>query len=646
MEIINIKEVIHTNIDRYSLKEIQNIIKEKYQRINNQLNANDYAYIERKYIKYCLEHLIDEINDSLSKHVEIENEVTYKKFIDVSNIKSFNEILSPFNESKYYKLLMKHHDLLIQHNEEALLRRFKNKFLELLLIHIDIVLKEIDFLIALVEFLDMYEKSERHLDMTKLQYLALYADISNDEFFKAVKNLIMSFNAIDHDLKLKRLQITAQLLLGARYVTLMEKYKEIIGVYFKPITVTKLMIDNRAVIEIKGGNFRLSDKQIANPIKLLLSNDPNIEEVRFICSGIIYVDADFENCMWHGKNIVVYAKAIRVCDTVTWDVSGKSATSLKPCKAGTAEDGNGINGECGESGENGGNVFIHANNIFQPQLLFIKSNGGDGSDGQSGGDGNENRQITLHTIKSLGTIYISWLNGKNLPINNLIKKSSESQIYEDIYIEAETKEGHRIYFSASKFNENLVLYKGSVGQPGGRGGMGGLGGQGGHAGKIIGCSSIIIIANVGRNGKNGATGKHGNYGRNGWDMAYISYEWDDPTYYGKDENTVLELNYYDDNESDSQRIYIPYRKYIKSKRIYAEISSRLIPKPTSTDFIEKEELSIQIERQIQVMTKKNILPDSIFAHYFQYLIKINIKSYQNFKVQMENLAKQILEKIR
>jgi len=677
MEKINIKELIQTNIHRYSLKEIKNIIEKEYQtkeyQTEIQLNIIDHAYIEKKYIKYCLDCWIEEIGDSLNEHVQIENDT--EKFIvlycTVNNIKHFKEILSPFNNSKYYELLMKHYDVITQHNEEALLRRFKGKCLELLFARSNTIITEINFLEVLIEFLNMFEKDEQYSDMSALRYLS-HADISSDEFFQTIMNL----DGIN-DVKLERLKYTIQFLKGTKHVTLMEKYKEIIRAYFKPITIKKSTIDNRVIIELIGGNFYLSE--IADSINSYLSSDSDIEEVRFICSGIIYADADFKNGDWHGKNIVIYAKAIRICETITWDVSGKSAESVTSCKAGTADDGNGIDGECGKCGESGGNIFIYADSIFQSQRLSILSNGGDGSDGQNGGDGKDGKNGTgiyysdfvnmfpssakfsgyvrinnvrriVRNICSLGTINISWDNKLFPSIDDLIKSLENQSLTFDshnIYIEAQTKEGHKIYFSYSHSflaqQQSFVLYKGSLGQPGGRGGMAGLSGQGGYSGEVISDSDIIVNANAGRNGENGVMGKDGNHGQNGWDMAYTDYVlWNYTQFYGKDQNRVLKLNYY--YNSGSERIYVPYRKYINSDHTYAEISSHPIPKPASTTFVKQEEIS-QAERQIRAVRKKNISQNHIFAHYSQYLVKIDVGLYQNLQVQMKSIEKNILEKM-
>ncbi|KAL0102439.1 hypothetical protein PUN28_018008 [Cardiocondyla obscurior] len=653
---------VHVKLKRYSLKQIKNIVEENFK--ENQLNIVDYVYIEKKYIKYCLYYWIEEIDIFLNTHrneLEISNDIV-EGLLVLTNIKHFNEVSSPFNKSEYYTFLVNifNCDLGTQHDEDALIRHFKEKSLELLLVYSDMAITQIEFLEALVEFLNMYEKDEQYTPscMLKLQYLS-QPDISNDDFFETI------LNVINDDVKLKRLKCAAKHLVGEKHIALMKKYKEIIGAYFKPVCINTMLIDNRKVVELIGGNFRLS--KVENSINSYLLKDPDIKEVRFICSGIIYADVNLENSMWHGKNIVMYAKAIRVCNTITWDVSGNSAKSVTSCKAGTANNGNGIDGECGECGESGGNVLIHANNIFQSQKLHILTNGGNGSDGENGGDGKNgengtgisfsdftrkfpncakfsgrltttNFQTIVNNIKSLETINISWQN-ENCSISNF-----QYVIRSNAYIEAVTAEQHKIYFSCSFGGQSFVLYKGSLGKPGGRGGKAGVGGQGGYPGEVISNFDVVVTAITGINGKNGKAGKYGNHGQNGWDMGYIGWLlWRNPIYYGADQNRVLDLNYF--YNSASERIYVPYRYYINSPYTYAQILTRPIPKPASVTYEENEEISMQAKRQVRTVRKKNISKNHIFEQYSQYMIEINVDLYQNLQARFKDIEQNALQKI-
>ncbi|EFN87607.1 Protein translocase subunit secA [Harpegnathos saltator] len=659
MKVTDIPNLIRTNLwnHGYCLKQIKNIIIEKEHNI--QLNTLDHAYIENKYVKYCLEYWVEEINSFLNEHSTDGRLI--EKLIALNNIKHFVEIPPPFNELNYYKLLMEHKDLIEQHREEILMRRFKEKCLELSMTHSNIITKEVDFLKALLEFLAMFEKCDEYPDMMKLQHL-YEPDMSSDKFFQVIMNL----DFVDYDIKLKQLQYAAQSLMGQKHIALMDKYQEIIGAYFKPVTLEKLTIDNRVVIEIIGGNFYLSD--IINKVNTLLLHDSCIEEVRFICSGIMYINENLENSMWHGKNIVVYAKAIVVCDKCKWDISGKSATATTIAKAKTDDDGVGVDGQHGKCGESGGNVFIHADNVLHPQMLEIWSNGGNGSDGQNGGDGKNGRDGTgishvdfmskfptsgkligkfliknlktiVHNIRSLGQIKVSWLNGNNCSVEDIIKCDERC----NAYLEAVTEDGQEIYFSSSFGGQTFVLYKGSAGCPGGRGGTAGLSGQGGYPGEMISSDKgIVVISNSGKNGENGEEGKCGTYGKNGWDIAFIDWAlWMDGTYYGIEQNRKLNLSYYDNSASD--RIYVPYRAK-NSNYAYAKISETSIPKPASTTFTEKDTL-MRSERQAQAERKKNISQKRIFTLYSQYMVDTNIGLYQNIQIYMRYIEKHAFEKI-
>ncbi|EFN86586.1 hypothetical protein EAI_02771 [Harpegnathos saltator] len=358
MEVIDITNLIQTNLwsHGYCLEQIENIIEKEH---NVQLNTVDRAYIEDKYIKYCLEYSIEEIDSFLNEHSTDGHLI--ERLIALDNIRHFIEIAPPFNQLNYYKLLMEHKDLIEQHKEETLMRRYKEKCLELSMAYSNTVTKEIDFLKALLEFLAMFEKCDKYPDMMKLEHL-YEPDISSDKFFQ----IIMNLDITDYDIKLKQLQFAAQSLKGQKHIALIDKYQKIIGAYFKPVTLEKLTTDNRIIIEVIGGNFCLSD--IINDINLMLLHDSYIEEVRFICSGIMYINRNLENSTWHGKNIVVYAKAIVICDKCKWDISGKSADATIT-KAKNDDDGMGVVGEHGKCGESGGNVFIYADNVLHPEML-------------------------------------------------------------------------------------------------------------------------------------------------------------------------------------------------------------------------------------------------------------------------------------
>uniref|UniRef100_A0A182W242 Uncharacterized protein n=1 Tax=Anopheles minimus TaxID=112268 RepID=A0A182W242_9DIPT len=151
------------------------------------------------------------------------------------------------------------------------------------------------------------------------------------------------------------------------------------------VTISQNFTDNRQVVEVCGRHIVLSS--ILSEVENAISNDNNIEEIRFIAGTIFKVDANLEKGVWHGRNIVVYAKELQICQSVHWNVSGKDGCEKYTQNAGSSKNGIGLNGKDGEAGESGGNVMIIAKVIKCSENLTITANGGNGSKGQDGGNG-------------------------------------------------------------------------------------------------------------------------------------------------------------------------------------------------------------------------------------------------------------------
>jgi hypothetical protein len=117
------------------------------------------------------------------------------------------------------------------------------------------------------------------------------------------------------------LQEAAKCLQQDKSLFLIEKFKEVIGAYIKPVEIQERKIDGRLVIEVTGKNVVVS--KILCRLDNKLSENSNIEEVRFVGADIVHIDAGFRNEVWHGKNVVILTKTIKIPDKVTWDVSGK-----------------------------------------------------------------------------------------------------------------------------------------------------------------------------------------------------------------------------------------------------------------------------------------------------------------------------------
>jgi hypothetical protein len=350
------------------------------------------------------------------------------------------------------------------------------------------------------------------------------------------------------------------------------------------------------VIEVKGKNVVISE--ILQRLENDLSGNSNIEEVRFVGADIVRVDANLENEIWHGKNIVVLAKIIKVCDEVVWNVSGKDNNHTYSNNAGTGEDGHGKQGADGYAGESGGNVLILVEKIEKPENFTIVSNGGEGGKGQDGGNGRDGKdgkgitkaefeqkfplisdcthitatgarmRKTLENIKndSLKVETVWYGRTNNATIQKIIEETSFalSGSERNIFIETVTSQG-KIIFSfqredTSARRQAFFLYEGSEGQPGGHGGECGLGGEGGYPGEITVRNSesgqefsTIKIAKRGKAGEKGQGGLYGQHGKNGLDMGYLDYQ-----YWRKAkfrENGKYQVKYYDNDNKPSDRVW-------------------------------------------------------------------------------------------
>jgi hypothetical protein len=154
--------------------------------------------------------------------------------------------------------------------------------------------------------------------------------------------------------------------------------KEIISTiceYTKPVTITKAFVDNRKIIEVSGKHMILSD--LSGQVENLIRSDKSIEEVRFVSAEIFFIDASLSRNDWHGTNIAVFVKRIKVVGVQKIDVSGDGFDGQDLGKAVTLRNGDGGEGEDGLAGESGGNVVVIAEAIMESEGLTVESSGED-----------------------------------------------------------------------------------------------------------------------------------------------------------------------------------------------------------------------------------------------------------------------------
>ena len=421
---------------------------------------------------------------------------------------------------------------------------------------------------------------------------------------------------------------------------------------------------SRTVIEVKGKHIVLSG--VKPRIEQLLSSS-TAQEVHILAGTSLSIDADISRDVWHGLNLVVLANEITVPSTITWDVSGNDSNHNYAANAGTSEDGHGKDGNDGYPGESGGNVLLLANAIQNPEQLTIISNGGNGTCGQDGGDGEDGvdgngisradfdrnfqhclfwkdierrarvHKIVKNMIDLAHSVKTQWAkvtytfgNSDTYTSNVLELPIKTFHDYLDMYVEVVTQNGSEIIFSlyeAVGKAHSFFVYKGSPGVKGKPGGMHGLGGQGGFPGEIIvkhlhneRAFEIKTCRKGGKYGDNGKGGLCGKHGKNGWDMGYLGWLLSEPTIYGRDENSKLQVSYYKEDNRASSRIKCPY-KAIHSSYLYVEINESKIDHLSQIEFRERNNIQARVERQhhSQVVGKKSILEVKIRAEFAAYL---------------------------
>ncbi|WP_264685759.1 helicase-related protein [Wolbachia endosymbiont (group B) of Pandemis corylana] len=710
-----IKDIISKEIAEHKsdLAQVKNYIEEKF---HKSLSTIDDAYIEKKYIKYCARFWLQETTNFLKELNESKSRTIIQEiFNSLDDIQGLSQIPNPLNRLQYYTLLMEHYKLVRKEDEKVFISRFKKECLEQIVAYSDSAEKELVFLETFVDFLS----SSKNLQSIIVE-LELEDFCRGDLSFDKLINNIMKLEVDTYGENLIVLKKVTEGLKEKEDLFLIDKFKEVIGAYIKPVEVQERRIDGRLVVEVTGKNIVVSE--ILWQLENTLSENSNIEEVLFVGADVIHIDTNFKSEVWQGKNVVILTKTIKVHDKVTWDVSGKDNNHTYSDNAGTGKDGHGKQGADGHAGESGGNVLILAEKIEGQENFTIISNGGKGSKGQDGGNGESgedgksiteaefkekfppaakfthvdranNILKTINNIKKDSQVIISeWYESKRgaFPfkrdvtfneeiIEEVIKDSKETKerhgrsygrggtekcpFEGNIFINAMTNQENEIIFSFERGGKTtncqaFLLYKGSLGQPGGHGGEYGLGGQGGYAGEITvknpeSSQEFNTIREVkqGKEGEKGQGGLYGNHGENGWDMGYMDYsvseffteEW--PKFPGVKEKSKVELKYYSDNSS--KRIRCPYKERKGEGDIYAELEPSKIEHKKQKRYEERKSTRQNSERQhhAQAVRKKNISQSSILANYSHHLSSMEKNTLQNLRSDLENTKQQALQAI-
>nr|XP_033339981.1 uncharacterized protein LOC117228373 [Megalopta genalis] len=683
-----IKDIIVREIEEHN----SNLAQVKYyiKGVFHKLSSIDDAYIDRKYVECCSKFWITEVVDTFkeltdNKSIGIIREV----FGSLDGIEMLEDVPDSFKQLRYHRLLTDPHKLVSKEDEKALISRFKEECLERMVACVDSAQKELDFLDTFLDLLSTSENRQSIIVELELEDFRR-GELSFDELLERIIDL----DTNTYGVGLATLKKAAECLQQEQNLFLVDKLKEVICAYTAPATTRVVKLDGRLVVQVTGRNIVVSEFLFGLENALLKNSD--IEEVRLVAGDTIHIDVDLKNEVWHGKNLVILTKTMKVHDRVTCDVSGKDSDHSYDdggsANAGTGEDGHGKEGKDGYAGESGGNVLILAGKIENFKNFIVISNGGKGSKGQDGGNGKNGKngegieeadfhekfppvaKLLLPRKDAIATIIRNmaedlslektvWVNGAHITFEKLASRVETLMnlpildINEDMFIETQTSDGCKITFSmAAEFGiqlcQSFLLYEGSPGQPGGHGGEPGLGGEGGYAGEIIVRNKesgqefdIVRKAERGEEGENGKRGRPGNPGENGWDMGNMDYQvsgfftesW--PKFFGTDRKSKCRLRYYDGNKSN--RVWCTYEKR------YAEIVATQIENRKQRECDRKRETRRNSGRQhhAQASRKKNISEDSILATYSDRLSCIERDILQSLRSDLGSSKQQALRAI-
>lgn len=622
----HIDDIIRNEISekQSSLSQVKSFIEKKF---SKPLQSYDREVIHRKYLKHCQKLLLKELGEALDEETTdiLDIHAIFHKMNNLNHLKDFESLdLNPFEDLRYWKILIKHCHLMDNEDEQTFVKELKTQSWKFIINRSESLKEVVCFLDSFIVLLCSSKYREPVINQLMLEDY-LYSDLTFD---KVIDNVKKFYDADFGDsIDLSDLSEETKRFLN-------EQFKEIVDNYLKRADIN---VEDNNVIVVKAMHILVSE--IYPDLEELLVLNPHIEEVRFLMSEVMYIDTSLETDVWRGKNILIITNNLKIVDNVVWDVSGKDSDHKYTTNAGTGLDRQGKNGKDGFPGESGGNVVIQSKKVECLNQFTIKSNGGRGSTGQDGGDGRDGidgKGITKEKFeRNFPPVakYLDTAKYENLAITmnnikgNLISTECLKKVKgQYVYIKGIMDDGCEIEFSFEEpwpgnICDAFLLYKGTVGQLGGNGGEGGLGGQGGYAGDIRinileseqDPNTIITITHNGEQGAHGKGGFFGQPGKNGWDMGYMDHEYTNffcdewPKYYGFDEKSKISLKISETN--DRHHVKFPYVQKFASMRTVKIDQSKLQKREQRQNNRQKNDF----QHHARAQRKKNILESTITA---------------------------------
>lgn len=432
-------------------------------------------------------------------------------FDSIKNVETINEIPDSLQNDNY-RILVNNLDMMKAENVRAVLEMIYKFVSEILTARNEIYNNELKFWQTLIDILkNSYKEYDEVVRTLGTSGLVSSAESFKDLLLNTSRATLVVENFID-------LQELANFLLDKNVRPKFTKYLKLVADFTQPIKIIEVYENYRQSLEIYGKNVRVADVLVEISKRAL-----HCDEIRFIGMHVLHIDADLSQWTFHGKNIFVLTKIVKVHRSVLWDVSGIDSRNIYQV-AGQQPNGTGIDGLDGIAGESGGNIGIIADKIENSIQWSLKSIGGNGSEGQDGGNGEKGRDgITFgrndNTLEMYGTDEINASHDSEWPHIAKTKRrrsrTDRGTIYE--------------FVSCKKWFDDryISLIKGADGEFGKNGGKKGLGGEGGHGGAIVlktssGDNSYSATKEESKQGSFGIDGKsgfNGLAGANGSDVG-------------------------------------------------------------------------------------------------------------------------------
>uniref|UniRef100_A0A914VT58 Chloroplast protein-transporting ATPase n=1 Tax=Plectus sambesii TaxID=2011161 RepID=A0A914VT58_9BILA len=655
-----------------------------------ELSESDNVIVGRLYVKALLECWIKDISKTIQNCIDENN---FDVLNMIRSVNDFEDISLPFTQA-ILEELQKNKQLITEKERRDAIQAFKNRCLQVALDGNEALAEEVRFLELIPLFLDDYDKPEEVLK----DVVVLEKDKQRHEFIKLINGmvrrvldgtkfmtLLKNIENLPNDNRNEQLKAIKRavepLIARGKQMMIIKDFEDILTPYANPPQIKKKTVDGKKIVEVVGNVYFLSE--VLPEVEEILK-EKKIEEVHFVSYRILKIDADLQQSTWHGINIAVVAKKVKMIGFVTWDVSGKDATEKKLSKAGAHSNGNGINGQDGFAGESGGNVTLSVEQIENAKKFKIVSNGGSGSDGQDGGDGVDGkngtgitrsdlekefpptaafdwhsrmacvRTVVLAIAREVKTVKVAWwehgtrgLNEQNAlnDIHNYFIKHDESFALvhaPSVYLHVILHDNSEIIFAHESGGhikwtncQSYFVHHGAQSAMGGHGGERGKGGDRGYPGTIsIRNDDVETMAQPGRAGADGKGGLQGKCGENGWDMGWLDFSvsWslftsDWPKYRGSSDDRYkakLKLTYYEENTTE--RIYCPYNQS------NMELNSFRLEEPKQRSIEERQNKETSREKNHNAKAnRKN---------------PINVNKMQSTYAEQQNAIEEVLRNIR